>query len=68
MANKTIYMFPSPFGVRVLKCDDCRACSRSRPEFPSPFGVRVLKLKGVCHMYLHKIQLFPSPFGVRVLK
>ena len=36
--------------------------------FPSPFGGRVLKLKGVCHMYLHKIQLFPSPFGVRVLK
>ena len=35
-------LFPSPFGVRVLKCDRYRE-NKNEIVFPSPFGVRVLK-------------------------
>ena len=60
-------MFPSPFGVHVLKrckqdyqrLDGCK--------FPSPFGVHVLKF----FPFEYNASLypsFPSPFGVHVLK
>ena len=60
-------MFPSPFGVRVLKFDAIKAMGIT-PLFPSPFGVRVLKL-WKRRVFVGSMECsFPSPFGVRVLK
>ena len=36
-------MFPSPFGVRVLKYFTKLSKDKQAAKFPSPFGVRVLK-------------------------
>ena len=59
-------MFPSPFGVRVLKYEEAQIQPHVRLAFPSPFGVRVLKC-GILSM-TQASPKFPSPFGVRVLK
>ena len=40
---KLLEEFPSPFGVRVLKCCLQLSLTQSVIRFPSPFGVRVLK-------------------------
>ena len=42
---KLLEEFPSPFGVRVLKCCLQLSLTQSVIRFPSPFGVRVLKCR-----------------------
>ena len=60
-------MFPSPFGVRVLKSVQTQNFIVAKVQFPSPFGVRVLKYINE-DVIIGIVSRFPSPFGVRVLK
>ena len=61
-------LFPSPFGVRVLKFPNLAVNAWAEGKFPSPFGVRVLKFSTSRTSKHGAIPMFPSPFGVRVLK
>ena len=61
-------MFPSPFGVCVLKCLwDEKPTSEDEQDVSVPF-------RGLCSEILDAIRIapcfdvFPSPFGVCVLK
>ena len=60
-------LFPSPFGVHVLKSRQYWVYENPYYEFPSPFGVHVLKFKSLLIIRHFDIE-FPSPFGVHVLK
>ena len=41
--SKKTRLFPSPFGVHVLKIAKLHGFPARQGEFPSPFGVHVLK-------------------------
>ena len=61
-------LFPSPFGVRVLKfhrnaCFPHRACGVS-----VPFRGSCSEIYPFIQVFCKSLYWFPSPFGVRVLK
>ena len=60
--------FPSPFGVRVLKCPTrCSVIARRR-GVSVPFRGSCSEMVDTELQYSQRGQPFPSPFGVRVLK
>ena len=60
-------MFPSPYGVTVIKSNFLRKLRRLYHRFPSPYGVTVIKSQ-VQNMVSRKGNKFPSPYGVTVIK
>ena len=68
MANKTIYMFPSPFGVHVLKSIKAMGITPLRFMVSVPFRGSRSEIGGKLKMKEYILNAFPSPFGVHVLK
>ena len=61
-------MFPSPYGVTVIKSDTSpKGLAERLLEFPSPYGVTVIK-SSKNGLYTSIRRMFPSPYGVTVIK
>ena len=62
-------MFPSPYGVTVIKSGSKRGkfIFPFSGRFPSPYGVTVIK-SNVRATRIYPESKFPSPYGVTVIK
>ena len=64
-----IYLFPSPYGVTVIKSSTSGMNSTTRTvQFPSPYGVTVIKSLTWSEFKEEICSMFPSPYGVTVIK
>ena len=60
-------VFPSPYGVTVIKSDKIINIKGTASKFPSPYGVTVFK-SIVEFVKKNNAAEFPSPYGVTVIK